>query len=138
MMRQPTLFRTLRRERLPFALIAMLVLVLQLLGAGSGMAMPQTGDGAVQGQILCLGSVAFGLEAEGGESPREHHGDGFCPCGPVCPHGPALTVVPPAAGAGVPVAARTAVRQAWAPTAERGGACDATRSPGIRAPPHLV
>lgn len=138
MMRHPTLFRTLRRERLPLALVAMLALVLQLMGAGAGMAMPQAGDGAVQGQILCLGSVAFGLEAEGDDGPREHHGDGFCPCGPVCPHGSALTVVQPPAGAGMPSAARVAIRQAWAPTADKGGSSDAIRSPGIRAPPRRV
>ncbi len=82
MTRRPTLFQSLRQERRPLALLAMLALGLRVTVIMIGLAVSPgvAGDGL---GILCQPSAE-----EGQTFPRGgQHDPAHCICGPACTHG---------------------------------------------------
>jgi hypothetical protein len=128
MRNDPKLLRLFRREALPLAVLCALALVVQLL-AGSLAASAATGDNGLN--ALCIGGEATGGDAR----PAVDHGTGLCPCGPVCPHGPACLSLGCSGAAASPVARPMSSAVSFGiwrdPLAPRTGLASGT----IRAPP---
>jgi hypothetical protein len=125
-----TFFQSLRREALPLAVLAILALVLQG-GAGPILSAARAQDDPGL-QILCLSDVATPGSPQ---SAPAGHEDGFCTCGPACPHGAACQVLRGPGPVGWtpqrPEAQSFAARRASAQTrpSERFGALGAIRGP---------
>jgi hypothetical protein len=85
MNRSATCLGAVRRERLPLALFAMLVLLVQVVAAPmAAYAAPAADRGTA---IICLGGGGFAVgEAGGGAQDPAGHAPGGCVCGPVCLH----------------------------------------------------
>lgn len=129
---------TLRRERLPLALLAGLALLLQILL--QPLTVP-TALAAITGDPLgtCLGletPSAHALAGVGEAERGDGHGPAECPCGPLCLHAlAAASLLPPPPDA-APLPAQPARTAGFRPVgADRVAAARSSGGPGIRAPP---
>ncbi|WP_172838520.1 hypothetical protein [Stappia sp. ES.058] len=125
-----TVLKSLRREALPLAVLAILALVLQ------GVAGPVLAAAGAQDapglQIICLNDAVTSGDTQSAPSGHEA---GFCTCGPACPHGAAcqaLRGLGPASWSSQPPEAMSVAEWQYPARAlhsERFGALSAIRGP---------
>ncbi len=110
-----TFLKSLRREALPLAVLAILALVLQgVAGPVLAAARAQADPGL---QIICLNTAVTSGDTQ---SAPGGHDAGLCTCGPACPHAAACHGL------------RGLAPAAWTPQRPQARSC-ATRQPSRRA-----